>query len=113
MHKQRLVEAGLCTVLPQLISNHRLIMSDAKVQDFGLECLFEMCTGSNEARAQLIEAGLVEALDKVAAQHTEPSWRALAQELYTDLDMGVLGATRITDDEPALSGVVVDEDDRF
>ena len=89
MHKQRLVEAGLCGIIPQLISNHRLIMNDDRVQSFGLECLFELCNGTNEARAQLIEAGIMEALTKIGeAEKASGEWRELAKGIVADFSLG-------------------------
>ena len=102
MHKQRLVEAGLCGVIPQLISNHRLIMNDVRVQAFGLECIFELCNGTNEARAQLVEAGVMEALVKVSkAEQLGDDWRDLARGIVADFSLG----------SPALLDVVVVRDE--
>ena len=64
-------------------------MNDVRVQSFGLECLFELCNGTNEARAQLIEAGVMEALTKVGkAEKATDGWRELAKGIVADFSLG-------------------------
>lgn len=97
MHKEAMIDAGLCEIMPQMISNHTSIMEDVQLQIWAMQCMLELAEDSASVKARLVEAGVVEAFEKVGknGMRKDPEWLDL---LATTLR--ILEVTREVDLKP-------------
>ena len=87
-HRRVMIREAILETLPLLISNHPYVLVDLELQMWGLNCVMELCAGSEDSAGEgLLDAGLMAALRKVrkGVVGSKREWKELAEGVFDEL----------------------------